>query len=495
MTWDAWRVEHAGDGQGVTIADPAGDVALEVRVALPGEPPPGYEPEEDDRAYHRTPQLDLRIRRFQDVTDWSVFITVDNRTVQPVPLPEFMLTALVGDRYAGWAWSTDAMGGLLCAPAAAEGPCVMVRLVEGYLRLCGDEPVFDEDAGPPTLFDAGDADQPGRRGACRFALTPPSPLGPGRRHQVHLRFELIPSLLEVDARAPSWLPQLVAADGTEIAVLTPDQAVVPGEGVTARTQDTDTLLIAAPGHHHVAIHGPRQVHRLRLSWYPDLADLVPDVVERVMALRARARSSAAGVLVAEAVARGYVHDSVRALDWLEQEDWLTRADLMGVATAATLAKQTDDTALLSDAWLALRDLPAGQGFGLVTMRLWLASLGLTGDGPDLAAELLRRRPTDELARLELALLSYRSAEALDAPLAGAINRLGHVLPGRPLGLTAGEGARLIAVLRLCPEGWARGPAAFETAEKAQGLLLADYAAGLHETLDGLAWLMVGELGR
>ena len=78
--------------------------------------------------------------------------------------------------------------------------------------------------------------------------------------------------------------------------------------------------------------------------------------------------------------------------------------------------------------------------------------------------------------------------------------LGGPLPGRPVGLPASRAAIAVSLLKLCPEGWSRSEQAAEAASKAEGLLLADYApppgeeAALHADLDGLAWLLLGDLG-
>lgn len=491
MRLGALGVSVTGDGRTLDVTDAAGAPVVSLTFAVPGAPLAGWEPDEEELLLVETADARSRLRAAVAGATLSLHLTVDNRTADPVELPYLGLGVAVGEGYAGWSWTTDLDGFIAVASSRDDAGGVLVRLRQGFLRGVGEVPVF--------ALPAGDAAGPPREA---FHLCPPDGrLGGHRRHAVTLDVTPLASLADAAAVLPAWLPRLVERAGTEVAFALPDQAVVPGAGVTATQVDTDVVLTLSgpPGHREATICG-RGVQRVRLTWAPALADLLPPLVERLTRRRPGRASEGAGFLVAEAVARSLAPDRERALDWLDQVDWLARDRLLGDATAGVLAAVQGEPRQLDAAWGAVAGRPVTRGFGLVVMRLWLATLSATGAPSGVAHDLLGRPAPDAASGLELALLSYRSPDALDASLAGLIHTLGGPLPGRPLGLDAEGAAIAVSLLKLCPEGWARSSEAAEAAAKAEGLLLGDYATALADSaaplppLDGLAWLLLGEFG-
>ena len=197
--------------------------------------------------------------------------------------------------------------------------------------------------------------------------------------------------------------------------------------------------------------------------------------------------SATAALIACALARRSIHDPDAALDWLEREDWLARGDLFGMAAAGIVATETLDEALLAQACEALSASPAEPGRGIVATRLWLATLRLGVPPLDLTAVLGDG--------MEAGLLGGVDEATWTPSVLGLANGFGGGrLPGQPVGLGEAEAGLRAALLRLVPEHWAVRARASEAAERASALLLADHADGLHPAYDGLAWLVLGEIG-
>jgi hypothetical protein len=481
----------AVDGRTLEVTDAEGVPLAALTFAVPGEQVAGWEPDEEELLLVEAAGVQSRLRAIASGETLSLQLTVDNLGADPVELPYLGLGVTVAEGWAGWSWTTDLAGFIAVASARDGRGGVLVRLRQGFLRGVRDVPVF----GPPPGGGGGS-------GRDAFHLSPPEAmLGGHRRHDVTLDVTPLRALADAAGVLPAWLPRLVERAGTEITLSLPDQAVVAGPGVSSALVDTDLLmsLTGAPGHREVAIHG-RGVQRLRLTWHPPVGDLLPPLVDRLTRRRPGRGSDSAGFVVVEAVVRGLAPDPERALDWLEQTDWLERDTLLGDVTGGVLAALQGERGQLDAAWQALGGRSVTPGYGLAVMRLWLASLAATGAGPDVAHGLLSRPAPDPASGLELALLSYRSADVLDAALAGLINTLGGSLPGRPIGLSATDAALAVSLLKLCPEGWARSREASEAASKAEGLLLGDVATALAEgaagppDLEGLAWLLLGELG-
>lgn len=458
-----------------------GDPVALLRLGVPGELVPTADSDELLRTRHGS--LVVRVRLFEDVEWTSLIVSAENTGGEPVEVPPLGLAVEPVAGWSGWSWTSDVEGFIVLA---GPGPAVIAHLRQGFLRATQERPVF---AGEPRP----DAD-PLPVGAGAFHLLLPGAIPGGERRQTVLRVGRSTDPDNAAWLLPAWLPSLVEPEGTEIALVTPDQGVVPGPGVESALDDQTLFLRGPGGHHEVALHTVRGIQRLRLSWVPRLEPWLADVAHALRSRRPSAVTSATGAVVAEALVRGAVLDEDAVVDWLEREDWLARGDALGVAAASVVGAHTGDERLLTDAWDAMARLPVTAGFGLVTVKVWLALLGTTGAAPDLATELLRRPAADGLARLELSLLGG-GGPPRDAPAIGEVlRRLGGRLPGQPFRLSASDAARLVGILRLCPEGWALRREASVTAEKAAGLLLADYADGLHPSWDGLAWLLVGQLG-
>lgn len=441
-----------------------------LRLGVPGAPEP---PDDPDVLVHcREGHLVTRIRLFEDVDASSLILTVENTGAEAAEVPSVGLAVEPDAAWRGWSWTSDTEGFVVLS---GPGGAAVLHVRQGFLRAAQERPVFGA-------------------GVAAFHLVRPGELPAGARVQTVLRLTRSSDAAAASALLPAWLPPLVAPEGAELALALPDVGVVPGPGVDA-TQDGDlTLLSGLAGHREVSLHGPRGVQRLRLTWVPSpLGAWLADTAHALRSRRPSTATTAAAAVVAEALARGAVLDREAVVDWLEREDWLARGDALGVATASALGQATGDAALVADAWDALDALPVTPGFGLVTLRVWLARLS-SGAAPNLPHTLLRRPPRDPLTALEVALLGGGD-EARDQPrLRTLVERLGGRLPGQPIGLSAADAARAIGVLRLCPEGWDLRAEASETAETAAGLLLADHADGLHPGWDGLAWLLVGQLG-
>ncbi len=483
-------VRVAGGGRVLDVVDAAGVLVASLAFAVPGEAVEGWEPDGEELLLTHGRDVTGRLRSSFDGRGWTLTLTVDNTSAEPVELPYLGLGVMLGPGRVGWAFTSDLEGLVAVVSGEDASGGVLLRLRQGFLRATRDVPAFE---------DAAELAPGERRGL--FHLSPPDGmLGGHRRHQVVLDLRPLDDLADATAVLPAWLPPTIVRAGAEIDVALPDRAIIPEPGVTATVVDTNVLLGGVPGHHRVAIHGPRGVDRVGLTWAPDVRDLVPDVVASLVRRPAGRASAAAGYLVAHASALGMSPDPEAALDWLDQVDWLDRGTLLGDATAGVLAAHVGERRQLDGVWRFLDGRPVTPGYGLVVMRIWLAALGSLGEPDVRASGLLRREAPDVASALELELLTDRDAVRLDAPLTGLIQTLGGVLPGRPLALSASEAARTISLLRLCPESWRHSREAADAAGKAEGLLLADYARDDPEgprpprSLDGLAWLLLGELG-
>ncbi len=475
-------LEVAASGRLLNVLRDGAPVAT-LRLGIPGEPEPDADP--DVAAVARVGDVTVRVRLFHDTDAVSLITTLDHSGAADAEVPAVGLALEPEPGWSAWAWSADTDGLALLTRDDGSPGGVACTLRQGFWRAEPQRPVFAAEPADAVL-------SPGS-GAFHL-VAPGTTLAAGRRLTTVLR---VAEVADADAAAgllPGWLPDLVAPEGAEVLLRTPDVGVLPGPGVDAVTVADALALTGPPGHREVALHGVRGVTRLRVTWAPHLAPWLAEYAHVMRSRRPSAVSTATGAVVAEALHRRTVLDPDAALDWLEREDWLARCDLLGVAAASALAVETADAALIDDAWRALRAAPTASGFGLVALRLWLATVTVTGAAADLAGELRRRPGPDAETELVLGLLGHGDAAQVRPRLAGIVRRLGGTLPGQPLGLSAADAARLVGLLRLCPEGWDIAPLAAETAEKTTRLLLADYADGLHRNLDGLAWLLVGGLG-
>lgn len=459
------------------IIELGGPVAT-LRFGLPGTPPPGWVGDDEDLFCGITDEVEARLRRFADLDDVSLVVSLDNRSDAPVPLPPVALAVTAAPGWVGWSWTADAEGFVALAPTDRDGPVVLISLARGFLRAEPDRSVFTDSVTP---------------GQGLFHLLPPhGTVDAHRRLSTHLRVSIRPDLDSVAAGAPAWLPDLVQPDGTDLTLDTPDQGVSLGVSVTSVTVGTSAVVLGSPGHREVGVHGPRGVTRLRVTWVPRLEGWLGEVSSAWRSRRPSVCSSATGAVVAESVARGAAVDPEAAIDWLEREDWLLRGDLLGVAVAGVLAAHTLDETLLAAAWDALAERPVERGYGLVIMRLLLATLEAFPNLDPPVGELLAREASEAWAGLELALITRDDEEVTSPALRGVVHALGAGLPGQPLGLSAVDAARHVGLLRLCPESWALRTAAVRAAHKASGLLLGDYVEAALTDRAGLAWLLMGE---
>lgn len=468
------------------FVDAAGAQLATVSFAIPGSAVSGWTPDDEDLLLATGDGLSSRLRVGGEGSSWILALTVDNLTADPVPLPFLGLGITLGAPAAGWAWTTDLQALVVVTSRLSAAGGVLLRLKQGFCRAAGSVPAF-----------AGEADGP-RRAA--FHLAPPDcVLGAHRRHQVVLEVTAIDDIREADAVLPAWLPPTVVRTGTGIDLSLPDMAVVPGPGVRATMAEMTVRLDGLPGHRLVGVHGPRGVERLELTWCPGVRDLVPGLVEELLRTRPAQASDAAGYVVAHAAVGRLCADPDQALDWLDQVDWLDRGSLLADATAGLMAATTREWRQLDAVWRFLGERPVSPGYGLAVTRLGVAGLGVGQGAETRAATLLGRQAEDPASDLELALLTGVDAVRLDGPLAGLVHALGGGLPGRPIGLSASEAALAVSLLKLCPESWRLSRAAGEAASKAEGLLLADYTGDpdqprAQRELDGLAWLLLGDLG-
>lgn len=479
-------------GAVVEILDAAGDLALTLTFALPGETPTGFEPDDADLALTEGDGVQARLTRFAqgDVERFSV--TLDNSTAEPVEPPYLGVGVTVGASYVGWVWSSDANGLVVVRPTRSLDAGFALTLAHGFFRAALGPVTFPAEAEPRV----------------GVHLCPPGvPIG------AHRRFESVLVLRPADAgegawAPPGWLPQLIEPAGTAMVFGLPDAALVPGPGVSVQIADTDQHVTGAPGHREVSVQGAEQGGRLALTWSPEIRTLVAAAVTELVRRRPQQASDAAGAIVAEALWRGWTPDPDHAVDWLEQVDWLRRGTLLATYTAGQLALSQRERGASEAVWTRLAELPIEPGYGIALVKLWLAELGWS-ERTEAAQRLLAGRPNDatgDLA-LEFALLGHPvpsfhrrvdpDLSVLDIGLLQLAARLGDDLPGRPLGLDAVTAARAITMLRMTPEtSWVALPAAI-TAEKARRLLLADHAGVLTgedwtADLAGLAWLLVGE---
>lgn len=483
----SFAFEVAGGGRSLRVTDAAGAAVCSLDFGLPGEPVPGWVPDEEDACHTAGDGWEARIRHLRDDGALTAFVSLDNREPVERPLPPVGMAVTVADGWCGWSWTADVDGFVVVAPRWRAGEVLRIRLRKGFLRAAQQRPVFTSEprreggAGLPV-------------GCAAFHLANPTgSLKAHGRHQLVLTLGPVPTFDEAAQHLPDWLPPLVASAGDEVRFVTPDLALVPGPGATLILDDTVAVLTGEAGHRELAVHGVRGVQRLRVTFPPSLPAFLADLGAALKSRRPSAVTTATGAVIAAGYERGAVLDDELVLDWLEREDWLARADPLGVAIAGVVATRTRDVTLLEGAWDALEGLPWQAGSGLVTMRLWLAALTVTGGAPDLGA-LLQRRATDELGALELALLRHAEPEVWGGRVSGLIQSLGGVLPGQPVGMPASDAALRVSLLRLVPEAWPQRPEASATAVKASAQLLADFADGLHTSWDGLAWLLLGDIG-
>lgn len=483
MTWPfACQVDGGGRWLRITRGDAS--VAL-VAFGMPGDPVPGWQPDDTDARLTSDGTFTARLRHLDDEDGWTTIVSLDNEADVERALPPLGMAVTVASGWAGWSWTSDTEGFLAVAPADAAGPVLLVRVARGFVRASSQRPVFT-----PRDRVSGAAGDP----VAAFHLAHPTgSLRAHGRHQTTLEFSALDRLSDAAGVLPAWLPDLVIAPGDDLVVRTPDMALVPGPGVELATADTTSVMSARPGHREVAVHGVRGVQRLRATFAPAAQPLVADLVEGLRSRRPSAMPSSAAAVVAGGLARRWVRDASGALDWLEREDWLARGDVWAPAIAAMVATETHDEDLLRAACEACVETDAGAGAQLVATRCWLATLRM-GMAPLDLTRGFALASDEGLAGFEVAVLRNADADRWSPVADGLAHRLGGALPGQPVGLAEAEAGLLVALLRLVPEEWPARARATEASEKAASLLLADHADGLQPGLEGLAWMLVGEIG-
>ncbi|MFT3877570.1 MAG: hypothetical protein QM708_14290 [Propioniciclava sp.] len=480
----SWRVTAGGRGLAVTAE---GAPLAEFAFGLPaGERVTSFFDEADGLLRQADGALEACLRHFPNDDGWSSVLSLDNRDDAEQPLPPLGVAVTLAPGASGWAWTSDTDGFWVIAPAS--GPCLLMVMRRGFLRAGRRAPLYAavdrRGDGLPT-------------GVAAFHLADPAGAIRGYgRQQTTLEFSVIADLEDARGVLPGWMPDpvLTSRDEPFFVLELPDQAIVPGPGLSLSTDDTTSYLTGHPGHHEVAIHGVRGVQRLQVSVVPDLELFLADLSTALTSTRPSAMPSATGALIACALSRRSTHDPDAILDWLEREDWLARGDVFGPAIAAIVAGETHDDALLGAACEAVESMPSQRGLGIVATRCWLATLRAGYPPLDLTGVFARTDPADPVAGLEAAVLSNADASAWQPVAQRLIRMLGGSLPGGPIGLPEADAGYAASVLRFVPEPWSCREAATVAAEKTLRLLLADHAARLHPAHDGLAWLLLSEIG-
>lgn len=483
MSW-GFTCTVSGGGRGLLVRRGTASVA-ELVFGLPGEPVDGGEPDGTEARLTRDETTTVRLRHIGDPDGWTTVVSLDNTDAAERPLPPLGMVVGAHDGWSGWSWASDTEGFVLLAPRDAPGPALLVRLRQGFLRSAsGLRALTPLDRRGDALGD----------GVGAFHLADPTgSIRPYGRHQTTLEFEEVADAAAVRGLLPAWLPELVVPPGDDLRIEEPDLAVVPGARVRMSTQDTTSVLLAEPGHRDLAVHGVRGVQRLASTFVPAVEPFLADVTAALKSKRPSALPSATGAVIASALSRRAVADPEAVLDWLEREDWLARGDIFGPAIAAVIATETHDEALLGAACEAVSGAEPEVGLGIVATRCWLATLRM--GMPPLDLTRVFTRATSPAAAFEAALLRNADADLFGPRVHGAAHRFGDgVLPGRPLGLSEADAGLLVALLRLVPEEWPAKQVAAAAAERGSALLLADHADGLHPGHEGLAWLLLGEIG-
>lgn len=473
---DDFDFRLTGGGRGLLVRHRAGPVA-EFVFGLPQ----GASGDPDDLAVLDDP-LAVRLRQRDLAGDWVAELVVDNVSSVEAALPPLGMVARVEPGFVGWSWTAETDGFLVIAPETGDGSALLVRLKQGFLRAGVPVPTFVPAGRRPDALDPGMA--------AFFLANPSGALRAHGRHLTRLEFGAIPDLAAARTVIPGWVPDLIARPGDDIRFETPDQALVPGQGARIAAEsgeEVTSILTGSPGHRELAVHGPRGITRLRPTFTPDIDQLAAEVCAALLRRRPAGLPTDAGAVVAAALTRRAVPDPGAALDWLEREDWLVRADQFGPLVALSIAVETHDEALGLAALEAVQARRFGPGDGLIASWVWLAALRL-GIGPlDLSAVLGRAVTAEE--RWEAALVRQETSAEVQAGVQALIRRLGGGLPGQPIGLGAGDAGLGVALLRAVPEHAAQRVAAVDTADAAAALLSADYADGVQPSQDGLAWLL------
>lgn len=365
-----------------------------------------------------------------------------------------------------WAWAAGAEAMIAVAPGRRAAPVVGLRLTQGWLQ----------------------------EGPGGFAMAPAGlELTAGRRWVGQLRAQLYRGVDDLAARLPAWLAPLELSAGQPWEFRDPDHALVVEPPATTRAEGDVIQVIGEAGRACVALHSPRGLTELTVSFAPSLDTLLAAGAAHVLRLPGRIPPAGAFVL-AEALARSLISEPVAAERLLDDFDWSHDSDLLAIATGVARAQRNGNSRMLRAALRRLQLVHPQPGYGRVVMAAWLASLALGEDARDEALALLSRPTGSEWVALELNVLNLRSLEVAGGLFHGLVNALGGDLPGDPVGLDAVRQAQLVGLLQLCPEEWPMATAAAACAGKNSRRLLAGVAESAFADPDDLAvlaWLALG----
>lgn len=494
--WNNYEVTPAaGQFPGVVITDERHSLVVELVFKLDGEIVAGFVPDDEQLWIGQNEQCLSRLGLDWGESNWTMLAEIENRQPTCWAKKSMELTAQLGDNYAGWFWASGVDGVLVITPNNQVGPSLVVQLVRGHWA-----PLLRPAFVPSSYFVSPQRQRFGMRDHTGIIE-----LASYRREQVKLRIQTLDSG-PTAALMPHWLPELIVPSDTELEFRDPDQAIQPYQPVTVEVHDEGSTVNGPDGHQEVLAYDARGVHEIQLTWVPQLHSLLSSLAAAVLVESPQTMTSAAGLIVAEALNRRIVDDRDVAVDWLERVDWLAYDDLLGIAVTAQLARYNSDAGVWASAWRQLQHQPLTAGFGLIVIYVWLIGLGLgIAPGMDEVRDLLNRPSVDPQIRLELALLTTAKESDHGDQVRTVMKVLGGDMPGHSIGVDPGHAGRLASLLRLCPERWSFQPDAAVVAEKTRGLLLADCVLEEYLNLpafldnedtkvelDGLAWLLVGD---
>ena len=361
-----------------------------------------------------------------------------------------------------WVWPSGADGLLAVFPEAGSGPVLVMQVLQGSLTWVGEG-----------------AD--GRR--VRLALALPE----ADRQVTMLRVQRLSTLDAAVRRLPAWYQPLAIGSGDDWEADIADLGLDASDPIEVEYPDDErTVRLHAPaGRHRIGIHSRRGVTELLLEVCPSSYEAVHAVALQVLA--AGPLSSAGAVVVQHALTHGDLASDRFVEDALDRFDWTTRGDPLAIAFGCHRAVQESERAMVEEAVQQVLVLPDRVQQAQVRRIVAFAAAALDADVEPLLAVM---RPVSKPVLADR-LHFGRRTEAGAAQLAGAINRLGAGLPGRPVGLRPAAAAELVCLLDACPEHWPEAPLAAITAQEARFKLFAGYAAGDITDPTALAWLLIG----
>ncbi len=466
MPWGEARVQVAADGTAARLL--RGD-ELVVELAWAGVTGSPAELEAPDEVEHSlaTPEGRVLQRHTVDGGWRSRWVLVRDAS-RPAAV-EDRLRVRPGPEYSLWSWGSGVSALLAVSPAHAAGPVLGIRLEQGYL----------EEFGWPASAAAG----------VDYVVSPSGgELSPGQRQVTALRAEWYAALDELSSRLPPWL------NDTQLDVDEPwwgelaDYGLSGPDGVEVDYSEGLVTVSGPPGRQVIDVQTPRGLTRVPLEWVPGVEPVLHGVASA--AISRRRLSVPEALCVQFAADRRALWLDPAAQDLLDRVDWAEGGSVLGPAFGLARGRSLGEAALVSEALRELGRLPAGIGFGRVTMAGWLASLAVGLDAQSRCHDLLGRAAVGRTAALESSLLHYRSQESASGELAGVANRLGGLLPGRAPLLGWVEQAQLLGVLELCPPEWGHAGHHAQVAEKARGQVLCAYADGRITDAEPLAWLLL-----